>query len=666
MSMHVEGQYVDHTLPSVSYKDFIDKEYVLFAKYDIHRMIPNLMDGLKPSQRKVLFSCFKRKLTKDVKVAQLSGYVSEHAAYHHGEVSLQTTIVNMAQDYVGANNINVLVPSGQFGTRMQGGKDAASARYIFTRLHEVTRKIFHPDDDALLDYQDEEGQRIEPKHYYPIIPFVLCNGAEGIGTGWSTYIPNFSPRELINCVRSYITKTKPPELMPWYRNFKGEIRPAEDKKAFSVDGKLEVSGTTVVIKELPIKKWTQDYKEWLQKLLPAAQDDASKASIEDFREYHTENTVHFVVTLTQDQMARAQEKGLLTYFRLNGSLSCQNLVLWTPEGNIKRYEEVAEIVAAFCPVRLNYYHKRKANLLVKLRRECEILKQKVRFIEEVIEGKLIVAKKKKDVLLHELNTKNYLMKRDINRKYFDEFTNPAVAQAVAEDEGDAAAGPNAAGGTAAEVKGGGQGYEYLLGMTLWSLTAEKAAELRAQFETKEREVKQLEGTAPEDIWDNDLKELEKCIDEIAARDRINANEEEKLAKNSKRGGKALSRADVTRRKGIAAKRRKAEIQKEDVAASDSEDSPKGGMGKKKAKLDEAQIAQLVHPGTAAENQKDFLTRLAQRHKERAAIVQQAAAAAGAPANAHVAGGGLANGLAGGAATAPNRPVANGVVPMDVS
>ncbi|CAD7969848.1 unnamed protein product [Amoebophrya sp. A25] len=620
MNQHTEGEYVDHTQPSVTYQDFINKEYVLFAKYDIHRMIPNLMDGLKPSQRKVLFSCFKRKLTKDVKVAQLSGYVSEHAAYHHGEVSLQTTIVNMAQDFVGSNNVNLLVPSGQFGTRIQGGKDAASARYIFTRLHEVARKIFHPDDDALLVYQDEEGQRIEPKHYYPIIPMVLCNGAEGIGTGWSTFIPNYNPRDLINAMRAFIQSKSFPAFIPWYRGFKGDIQLSEDRKAYTVYGKVEAtSDTTVTIKELPIKKWTQDYKEWLQKLLPAAQDDPSKASIQDFREYHTESNVHFVVTLSPEQMDRALEKGLQSYFKLSGSLSCQNLVLWSPQGNIKRYEEAADIVQAFCPVRLEYYKKRKKNLLVKLRRECEILNQKVRFIQEVIEQKLVVAKKKKDVLLAELKKEGYLTKSDINAKYVDEFTKTgAAAGQMEEGENDGGAAAAAGGGGS----GGNQGYEYLLSMPLWSLTYERAAELRSQFETKQKEVRALEQTSPEDIWDGDLKELLRVLNEIEAQDRIQRQEEDKLAKNKK--SRAVSRADVTKRKAIGAKRRKAEIAKENVPESESEDSPKAG---KKKKLDDAQIAALVKTPTKEETQKDFLARLQAKHKARSQLLASRSTAA---------------------------------------
>ena len=312
-----ENSYVDHTQPSLTYKEFINRELVAYSRYDLHRMIPHIMDGLKPSQRKVLFSCFKKRLTKDIKVAQLSGYISEHAAYHHGEMSLQTTIVNMAQDFVGSNNIALLFPSGQFGTRLAGGNDAASARYIFTRLQSYTRKIFHPDDDPILDYLDEEGQRIEPKHYIPVIPLVLVNGGEGIGTGWSTYIPNYNPRDIINQVRKFLAAGEKgiKDVVPWYRGYKGGIQVNSEGKVGSYDtwGVIEKKdSTTVEIMELPIKMWTQKYKEKLQNWLPAAADD--KAKIKDFREYHTETSVHFIITMSEDQMEVAESIGFLDYF----------------------------------------------------------------------------------------------------------------------------------------------------------------------------------------------------------------------------------------------------------------------------------------------------------------------------------------------------------------
>lgn len=168
--------YSEAQVEGVSYSTFVNSEFILFSQADNIRSIPHILDGFKPSQRKVLFGCFLRNLKSEMKVAQLCGYVGEKSAYHHGEASLQGTIVNMAQDFVGSNNINLLTPSGQFGTRRMGGKDNASARYIFTKLEQITRMIFHPDDDELLNYLNDDGQSIEPVSYMPVIPMILVNG----------------------------------------------------------------------------------------------------------------------------------------------------------------------------------------------------------------------------------------------------------------------------------------------------------------------------------------------------------------------------------------------------------------------------------------------------------------------------------------------------------
>merc|ERR1719159_652531 len=261
-----DEDYVDHNQDRLKYADFVNKELVQYSKYDVQRSIPNMVDGFKPTQRKVLFAAFKRNLKQDVKVAQFVGYISEQTAYHHGEASLETTIVGMAQDYVGSNNVNLLVPSGQFGTRLLGGKDHASSRYIFTRLSKVTRSLFHPDDDGVYKYLIEEGQSIEPPFYVPVIPTVLVNGADGIGTGWSSSVPNYNPRDIVANLQRLLKGEKVEEMHPWYAGFTGTVQ--HTPKGYEIGGKIAKTGPkTIEISELPIKVWTQDYKSFLQEML---------------------------------------------------------------------------------------------------------------------------------------------------------------------------------------------------------------------------------------------------------------------------------------------------------------------------------------------------------------------------------------------------------------
>jgi len=183
---YVPGTYLDHSVDMITYPDFVNKELILFSVADCARSIPSVVDGLKPGQRKILFGSFKRNLKNEIKVVQLAGYVSEHTGYQHGEVSLQSTITAMAQVFAGSNNVNLLDPSGNFGSRLQGGKDAASARYIYTSLSPFARKVLPPHDDRLLKYQFDDGDKIEPEWYVPVVPMLLINGTEGIGTGMST------------------------------------------------------------------------------------------------------------------------------------------------------------------------------------------------------------------------------------------------------------------------------------------------------------------------------------------------------------------------------------------------------------------------------------------------------------------------------------------------
>lgn len=280
----------DSNTSEITYKDFINKELILFSNMDNERSIPSLVDGLKPGQRKVIFTCFKRNDKREVKVAQLAGSVGEHSAYHHGEQSLMATIIGLAQNYVGSNNINYLQPLGQFGTRLQGGKDAASPRYIFTLLSPLTRKLFPTSDDPLLDYLFDDNLRIEPEYYVPIIPTVLVNGAEGIGTGWSTKVPNYNPRDIVANIKRLLNGEELREMTPWWKGFTGMIDKV-DSNRYEINGEVnQLDDNNLEIVELPIRTWTQTYKETvLEPLLHGS--EKAPAIINDYKEYHTDSTV---------------------------------------------------------------------------------------------------------------------------------------------------------------------------------------------------------------------------------------------------------------------------------------------------------------------------------------------------------------------------------------
>ena len=529
--------YANVKQEGVKYSDFINQEYILFSKADCERSIPHMMDGFKPSQRKVLFSCFKRKLKDEIKVAQLAGYIGEHSAYHHGEASLHTTIINMAQSYVGSNNVNLLTPSGQFGTRRMGGKDAASPRYIFTMLEKVTRTIFHPDDDQLLNYLSDDGVSIEPEYYMPVIPMVLVNGSDGIGTGWSSKIPNYNPRQIISNIRHMINGEQLEEMHPYYSGFKGEIT-ADGQGKYSCNGIIErTNDTTVVISELPVRTWTQDCKSFLEKMLVTG-EKSSEADIKDFTENHTDTTVSFTITATKEKIdawEKLPKGGLYAKFKLISSMSTTNMNLYDVDHKIVKHDKPEGILKSFFELRMEFYIKRKQLLVKNLQKEQNMLSNKARFVEEVCSGDLVVSNRKKIELLEDLQARGYDL--------FD--------KSKANDDNDGSDDEEEEESSYADLS---KGYEYLLGMKLWNLTYEKVEELRKQLAEKTAELEELEATEPSQIWLNDLDAIETALDgrdreiEQAEEDELNAQKKTAARQATKGKKKAAPRKRAPKKK----------------------------------------------------------------------------------------------------------------------
>uniref|UniRef100_A0A673HT73 DNA topoisomerase 2 n=1 Tax=Sinocyclocheilus rhinocerous TaxID=307959 RepID=A0A673HT73_9TELE len=471
---------------SLSYHDFINKELVLFSNSDNERSIPCLVDGLKPGQRKVLFCCFKRNDKREVKVAQLAGSVAEMSAYHHGEVSLMMTIVGLAQNFVGSNNLNLLQPLGQFGTRLHGGKDSASPRYIFTMLSPLARLLFPAVDDNLLKYNFDDNLRVEPEWYIPIIPLVLANGGEGIGTGWASRIPNYDVREIINNIRRMLNGEDPLPMLPSYKGFKGTIDELA-KNQYVNNGEVAIiDSTTIEITELPIKTWTQTYKE---NVLEAMLNGTEKvpALITDYKEYHTDTTVRFVIKMTEERLREAEAAGPHKVFKLQNLLTCHSMVLFDHVGSLKKYESVQDILKDFFELRMKYYVLRKDWLLGMLGAESAKLSNQARFILEKIQGTLVIENKPKKELIRMLQQMGY--DSDPVKAWKDAQEKVQEDEDEEEKEKEETSGPD---------------YNYLLSMPMWYLTKEKKDELCRQRDAKTTELNTLKMKAPADLWKEDL------------------------------------------------------------------------------------------------------------------------------------------------------------------
>ena len=469
---------IEQTQKKVYYHEFIDKELIHFSDYDCKRSIPCLCDGLKPSLRKILFSCFKRNLKKEIKVAQLAGYVSENSAYHHGEQSLYDSIIGIAQDFVGSNNIELLEPKGQFGSRLQGGKDSASPRYIFTNLNELTFHIFNQLDNPLLEYNEDDGKKIEPLWYLPILPLILVNGSEGIGTGFSTKVPPHDPEVIVRNLINLMDEKPLEKMTPHFRGFKGcvEFKGIND---YGLEQYINrgiykiIDDTTVVIDELPIGKWTDDYKTFLETLLydKSVESKGNKQCLVDFSNNSTEKIVNYTLKFKKEDLNELKQKNdFENVFKLTDSkyTNYSNMHLYNNKGIICKYDSAEEIMKEFYFIRLVYYSKRKDYMLKTMQKELDIYQAKVRFIEEFISGEINILQKEDDEIETMLLEKNY----------------PKFGNSEENDDS--------------------YSYEYLLNMKIKSLTKKKIDELKKLYESKLSLFNDLQSKSDKDLWKEDL------------------------------------------------------------------------------------------------------------------------------------------------------------------
>jgi DNA topoisomerase-2 len=437
------------SLKELSVSEFIHRDMVNFSLADLRRSVAHMCDGLKPSQRKVLYACFKKNLREEMKVAQLAAYVSEKTSYHHGEVSLADTIVKLAHDYVGSNNVNYLEPCGQFGTRLMGGKDASQTRYIFTHLTPQARKFFDPRDDPVLNYLTDDGKLIEPEYFVPVVPSVLINGTEGIGTGFSTNIPPFNPQEIVNNVERALQGKNLVKMKPWFRGFRGTIREGDTDQSWTATGTYMTSKNLIKITELPPTRWTQDYKEFLETI-------QAKGVISGYENKSTTESVLF-------EIQGYQGNNLHKDLRLEKTFHTSNMHLFHPQQGIKKYSTPEEILVDFLEIRLDYYKARKENMVENLEKLKIILENKARFVKMVTDEELVVFKKRKSDLEREIKGLNF----------------------VKIDES----------------------FDYLLGIKTYQYTLEEMEKLYTESERIARELGDLRGTSILDMYRSDLSQL---------------------------------------------------------------------------------------------------------------------------------------------------------------
>jgi DNA topoisomerase-2 len=424
---------------------FINEELIYYTLNNLKRAIPNEMDGLKESQRKLLYAGIKKwGCPKDIskceeyKVVQFASYAAGKTCYHHGEECLSGTVIKMGQDFVGSNNMPYFYRSGQFGSQMFNGSDAASPRYLYTFPEWWWSYIYKKEDNDLLIYVEDEGKEWEPEFFLPIIPMQLVNGASGVAMGWSTSIYNHNPLDIIQWLKNKLTRKENVSILPWYRNFEGNIEidintfsventyigeymeeylgPEEDilnkenedfdynnyanaKISMSTYGKFVQYPDRIVVTALPLGLSTNKYKRWLIKLREKGYiskcDDKGKKYRIEFHIMGWKNEVNL------------SKLGLIKRYGMT------NMILLGENGLPKKYRSSDEILESFYIRRLPYYKKR---IDLKIKQIEDVIPYKentIKFIEGAINEKIPLLGKKEEDILNAMTEMNLLYIEDL-------------------------------------------------------------------------------------------------------------------------------------------------------------------------------------------------------------------------------------------------------------
>lgn len=431
-------------------KDFLSGPVRDFSLYDCERSIPSIVDGFKPSQRKVIFGLLKKgESAGEIKVAQLASHVAAVSSYHHGEASLESTIVGLAQNYSGSNNMNFLSPEGQFGSRLS--PEPSAGRYIFTHFTPEFRKIFKKEDDIILNHLEDDGMRIEPDFYLPIIPTILVNGSRGMGTGFACNILGYNPADIQKYILNLLKgKKQTVDLVPWYKGYTGTIEKTEEGQIVFTGKLTVVNTTTIEITELPIGTYLDDYKEVLNKL-----EDAGL--IKDYDDHSTEKAFKFIVNCPRATTYLSEET-LYKKFKLI-SRETENFTVWLPHEKLKKFESANELCDYFVLFRLEKYEERRLKLISNYKDDLTWLKTILRFIHFYLKNSDKFKNTSKDKLIELL----------IQNKFPE--------------------------------------YERLLSLQIWSLTHDKIKDLEEKIKNVQEIIDYLEKDNNVDMYIRELENL---------------------------------------------------------------------------------------------------------------------------------------------------------------
>ena len=433
-------------MQEIKIQDLLNKQLVNYASYDNIRKIGSAIDGLKNASRKVIFTVLEKKIKEKTKVLQLSNKCAEYADYLHG--SLDGVVVTLAQDFAGTNNIPLLQKFGNFGTRCI--QEASAPRYIFARGSDELFDLFK--DSEILEQQYFEGSRIEPKFYTPTLPMLLVNGSEGVSSGFAQKILPRNPENLKKYILEKLSGKEPSEelLNPYAKNFKGNFRKdVETPNKWYIEGVVEhVKNNEYLITEIPFTYDLKTYTNVLDDLVE------SKTIIRYSSESDGENILKF-----RDTLPRGVNDSLITRLKLYKIVN-ENYTAIDENLKVREFKSAKEIIDYYIDIKLKFLQKRKTYIIEKLNKDFKILENKLRFLNMYISKELSITDKSKSELEIELEKLN-----------FDKF----------------------------------DGYSYLIGMPMYSLTTDKIKELETSIEKLKKEIETVTKTSIEQMWRKDLK-----------------------------------------------------------------------------------------------------------------------------------------------------------------
>lgn len=457
----------DINLSNNSISHFINNDMITFSIYHMNRAIPSIYDGLKTSQRKIIYGSIKKGRKKYLKVSQLAGFISDITHYHHGEKSLESTIIGLAQSHIGSNNIPLLDGQGQFGSRE--GKDNGSPRYICAAISSISKYIFRSEDDIILTYKYEENDPIEPNYYFPIIPLFAINGCNGIGTGFSTNIPCYHPLHVINWLRVFIIRDllfnkfslsddMVSFLKSYYKNdfvFNNSPNSPISPNSPNLNTISENLNDNYILsndlyinnnsfnKHLFYKELIPWYNNYTGEIYKYKNQWHSKGNfiVQNNQIYVNELPISCTISTYRSRLVKKKELGKIKEFKdlsyskklnsksdtldmfpnfqirtdkkptiknlgLDGRISDTNVVLLNGDNVCTKYNNIYHVLFDFCTLRLQNYFNRINTVIPKLTSQLQHESLRLQFIHDVI-NKVIVLNSDESTLSHQMKLKNY-------------------------------------------------------------------------------------------------------------------------------------------------------------------------------------------------------------------------------------------------------------------